>query len=146
MFLDLFATKNGFWPWLQTKDDADFNIFLRLGNFEIAWYAVIILGGAIICSVIAYYMYLKHLGLDFDTLSEGLALGLLFGILGARLYYVIFNFDLYKNNLLDIVKIWNGGLAIHGGIIAGALTIYFYSKKKGVSFLKLLVLMFLLPL
>ena len=40
------SSQNGFWPWLQTKDDADFNIFLRLGNFEIAWYAVFILSDA----------------------------------------------------------------------------------------------------
>ena len=55
-------------------------------------------------------MYLKHLGLDFDTLSEGLALGLLFGILGARLYYVAFSGQHY-NNILEVIDPSNGGLA-----------------------------------
>ena len=117
-------------PSLTPSFDEASKIFLKIGDFQIAWYAVIILGGAIICSVIAYYMYLKHLGLDFDTLSEGLALGLLFGILGARLYYVLFNLNYYLKYPIEILEIYNGGLAIHGGIIGGTLTLIYFSKKK----------------
>ena len=58
---------------------------------------------------------------------------MLFSILGARLYYVIFNWNYYGNNLLDIVKIWEGGLAIHGGILFGLIFIIFYTKKYKVN-------------
>ena len=63
---------------------------------------------------------------------------IIFGIIGARIYYVIFNFSYYSNNLLEIFAIWNGGLAIHGGIIAGVLTVLFFAKKYHLNFLKLL--------
>ena len=59
-------------------------------------------------------------------------------ILGARIYYCIFNLDYYGKNLIDIFKIWEGGLAIHGGIIAGFIFICFYSKKKKLNLIELL--------
>ena len=62
---------------------------------------------------------------------------IILSIIGARIYYVIFEFDEYRNNLIDIFKIWNGGLAIHGGIITGIAFIYFYSKKNKLNILKI---------
>jgi len=59
-------------------------------------------------------------------------------ILGARIYYCIFNLDYYLSNILDIFKIWEGGLAIHGGIIAGIIFIFFYTRKHGISLLDIL--------
>ena len=59
------------------------------------------------------------------------------GIIGARIYYVIFNFNLYKNDIFSIFKIWEGGLAIHGGIIAGVITIALYCKKYKMQFLRI---------
>lgn len=50
------------------------------------------------------------------------------GIIGARLYYVLFNLDLYTN-IVDVFKIWEGGLAIHGGIIFGLITCFLYCKS-----------------
>ena len=64
--------------------------------------------------------------------------GLICGIIGARLYYVAFSFADYKENLIEILKVWNGGLAIHGGIIAGLLTIILYCKKYKVNTIKIL--------
>ena len=55
---------------------------------------------------------------------------LIFGILGARTYYVLFNLDYYLSNPLEIIQIWKGGLAIHGGILAGLMVIIYYSKKQ----------------
>ena len=66
------------------------------------------------------YLYLKKLGVNSDTVSEGLAFGLLFGILGARLYYVLFSGQHY-DGFLDVINPSNGGLAIHGAIIAVAI-------------------------
>ena len=62
----------------------------------------------------------------------------IFGLIGARLYYVCFNLDYYLKYPLEILEIWNGGLAIHGGIIAGLLCIFIYCKKYNAKLLKLL--------
>lgn len=59
-------------------------------------------------------------------------------IIGARLYYVAFSFNDYKDNLVDIFKVWNGGLAIHGGVIAGLIFLIFYTKKNKVDTIKLM--------
>ncbi len=64
--------------------------------------------------------------------------GTIGGIVGARAYYVIFEWDYFKNNLGEIVQIWNGGLAIYGGIIGALIAAYFVCKKVDLSFLKLL--------
>ena len=62
---------------------------------------------------------------------------IIFGVIGARLYYVLFNLDMYSN-FWDIFKIWEGGLAIHGGIIFGLLTCYLYCKKYKVRTVRML--------
>ncbi|MBT7552968.1 prolipoprotein diacylglyceryl transferase [bacterium] len=63
---------------------------------------------------------------------------LIFGFVGARLYHVIFfNWNYFSQNLFDIVKIWQGGLAIQGAIVAGILTVFFWSKKNGFKFWKI---------
>ena len=62
---------------------------------------------------------------------------IIFGFIGARIYYVLFNFDIYKNDPISIFKIWEGGLAIHGGLIAGSITMYLYCKKYNVRLLKI---------
>ena len=61
-----------------------------------------------------------------------------FGLIGARAYYVAFNWSYYSTHLLEILEVWNGGLAIHGGIFAGLLWIIFYTKKYKISTLKIL--------
>ena len=61
----------------------------------------------------------------------------LFSVLGARIYYVIFNFDLYRNNLSKIFSIREGGLAIYGAVIAALLTLFLFSKKRNVSFFQM---------
>ena len=99
-----------------------------IGNFEIRWYSVILLFAFIISSYIIN-KEAKRFDVDKNFIFNLLFWTLIFGIIGARIYYVIFNWDYYGNNLSEILKIWNGGLAIHGGIIAGLLTIIVYTKK-----------------
>lgn len=60
------------------------------------------------------------------------------GFLGARAYYVIFNWQIYASDPISVFRIWEGGLAIHGGLIAGFLTVYFYCQKYRVRFLKII--------
>ena len=70
-----------------------------------------------------------------EKMSDILFYTIIFGIIGARLYYVIFNLDYYLNNPVDIIKVWEGGLAIHGGIIAGILYLIYYTKKNNIKLL-----------
>ena len=58
-------------------------------------------------------------------------------LIGARIYYVIFNFDYYSTDILSILKVWEGGLAIHGGIITGIIFTYFYTRKYSINMFRI---------
>lgn len=76
--------------------------------------------------------------MSLDSMVDVLIYGIIGAVIGARAYYVIFQWDQYKNNLADVFKIWEGGLAIYGGIIGGIIAAYFVCKKTKLPFLKLL--------
>jgi len=96
-------------------------------------YALLIVS-AVIVAVILCTREEKRLSLPKDMTIE-LALWLVpAAVVGARLYYVAFQWDLYKDNLLSIFQIWNGGLAIYGGVIGGAIAGFFFSRKKKLPF------------
>ena len=108
-------------------------IAFELGPITVAWYGLIIVVGMIA----AIYLTIRE-GEKRDV-SEDFIIDTAFwvlplGILGARLYYVLFELGYYLNNPGQIFAIWEGGLAIYGGIIAGALTIYWRCKKENVPF------------
>lgn len=86
--------------------------------------------------VLAKYSKEKF-GISFDTVLEVLLGGMIFGIIGARLYYIVFKMDYYMANPLQILKIRDGGLAIYGGIIAIFIYVLIYCKIKKVNFLDL---------
>ena len=91
--------------------------------------------------VVAYILITregKKQGLPKEFISDLIFYTLIIGILGARVYYCVFNLDYYLANPSEILKIYNGGLAIHGGVIAGLIFVYFYTKKKNISFIKIL--------
>ena len=75
------------------------------------------------------YLEVKRLKMDKDYYFNMIFYTIIFAFIGARLYYVLFNLDYYLNHLSEIIAVWNGGLAIHGGIIGGALTILIYCLK-----------------
>ena len=75
----------------------------------------------------------KRKKLDIEKYSNMVFYAVLFGILGARIYYVLFNLDYYLKMPSEILKVWHGGLAIHGGIIAGILVVYFYTKTVYIN-------------
>ena len=109
-------------------------ILISLGNIEIRWYSVLIL----IAFTIGYFIVInkcKKEKIDLTIISDMCFYIVIFSILGARLYYCLFNLDYYAKHILDVFKIWEGGLAIHGGIIAGILPTYFYTRKKKMPFL-----------
>lgn len=112
-------------------------VIINLGIIEIRWYSVLILLGFIL----GYYLVIKKCkqeNIDKTLISDLCFYLIIVSILGARIYYCIFEWKYYINNPIDIIKIWEGGLAIHGGVIAGIIFIYFYTKKKKLGFLKLL--------
>lgn len=110
-----------------------FNIF----GFNVYYYSLCILLGVIVAYILITREGKKQ-GLPKEFISDLIFYTLIIGILGARVYYCVFNLDYYLANPSEILKIYNGGLAIHGGVIAGFIFVYFYTKKKNVSFIKIL--------
>ena len=110
-----------------------FSIF----GINIYYYSLFILLGVII-GYILITREAKKLGYDNKVISDFIFYTLLIGIVGARIYYVVFNLDYYLSNPVDILKIYNGGLAIHGGVIFGLVFAFFYCKKKKLNFYRIL--------
>ena len=110
-----------------------FNIF----GFNVYYYSLCILLGVIVAYILITREGKKQ-GLPKEFISDLIFYTLIIGILGARVYYCVFNLDYYLANPSEILKIYNGGLAIHGGVIAGLIFVYLYTKKKNVSFIKIL--------
>jgi len=108
--------------------------FLSIGPITIYWYSFLIFIGILI-GLFIIKKEVKKTKLDKDFIFDLIFYLIPICILGARLYYVIFNFKLFKNNLLDIFKIWEGGLAIYGVVISGIIFIIYYCKKKKQSIL-----------
>ncbi len=106
-------------------------------GLSIKWYSVFIFCGIVI-SYILITSECKKFGIPKDFVTNLLFWTIIMGIIGARLYYVIFNWGYYSSHLGEIFKIWEGGLAIHGGIILGGLTVLLYCKKYKVSSLRIL--------
>ena len=105
-------------------------------GFDIAYYGITIAIAMIVGISIALHEA-KRTGQNQDTYLDLLMLTMLTSVVGARIYYVIFSWDNYKDNLGEILNIRNGGLAIYGGIIAGAITIFIYSKITKMKFLQI---------
>lgn len=108
------------------------------GNtISIKFYGIIIAIGFLLAVVLGGRLAYKW-KIDLNKMLDVLIWGTISGIIGARLYYVLFEWDYYKNHLSEIPKIHQGGLAIYGGLIFGVLAAYFVCKKENLSFLKLL--------
>lgn len=106
-----------------------FSIF----GLTIRWYGILIAFGMLLGILIADYTC-RIRNFNFDSLLNIILLAIPIGIVGARLYYVLFQFDYYKSNLYAILNTRGGGLAIHGGIIFGVLTVIIYTKIKNINF------------
>ena len=112
-------------------------VFVSIGPITIYWYSALILAAVLIGYDLALN-YSKRLNMK-PTLITDMLLGLVISaIIGARAYYVIFNFSEYQNNIINIFAVWKGGLAIYGAIIGGILYVLYYSIKKKESFIRLL--------
>lgn len=113
-------------------DRVAFSVF----GFDIYWYALIITFG-IIMAYIFITLEGKRQKINTEIFSDIILIGLPCAIVGARLYYVIYKWEYYGENLIDIFNLRNGGLAVYGGVIAGVLAAYIYLKKKKQPVLRL---------
>ena len=101
---------------------------VELGKFHIRWYSVFIVIGVLV-SYISIKIKMKRFRASNEFVTNIIFWTIIFGIIGARAYYVAFNWKYYSQNLLEILQIWNGGIAIHGALIAGILTIILFCKQ-----------------
>ena len=109
-------------------------IAFEIFGFKVMWYGVLI-GTGIILAFLLAYINTKKKGLNFDVLIDIFLISFPCAIIGARAYYVIFEWNSYKNNLFDIFNIREGGLAIHGGLIGAFLSAFIYTRVKKIKFL-----------
>ena len=104
-------------------------VAIDLGFIQIYWYSITMFLGVALGSILTYFE-IKRLKLDKEYFFNMLFYVIIFGFLGARLYYVLFNLDYYLANPYEILAVWNGGLAIHGGILAGFRRLRYRSKSR----------------
>lgn len=106
-------------------------------SYSIKWYGIIICLAFIVSVVLALRSCVKY-GITKDDLLDYILITVPCAIIGARLYYVIFSLDTYKDDWLDVFKIWEGGLAIYGGVIATVIAVAVVSRVKKQSLIKML--------
>ncbi|WP_442857351.1 prolipoprotein diacylglyceryl transferase [Bacillus sp. FJAT-42315] len=111
-------------------------VAFELGAFQVHWYGLIIGCGI----ALGFYLATKEsqrLGLEKDTFADLLIWAIPIAILCARVYYVLFQWEYYSQHPADIIKIWEGGIAIHGALIGAVATTIAFSMAKNISFWKL---------
>lgn len=113
-----------------------FPYLFKIGFFELRVYSLMYIIGLALC----IYMVKKRsslLNVSKESVENAVIITFLLSIIGARIYYVAFRWPYYKGNFYEMIAIWHGGLAIHGGIIAGIITILVYCHFRGINPLKL---------
>ena len=104
-------------------------------GFEIAYYGVII-GLSVIAGVLLASYLAKKAGMNPDVVYDVAVYAVLFSVIGARIYYVAFSWDSYKDDLGSIFNLREGGIAIYGAVIAAVITVFIYTRLKKISFMK----------
>lgn len=112
-------------------------VLLDLGLFQVKWYSFFILIAMLLACFIIF-REAKRKNINEEFLTNLVFYGLIIGLLGARIYYVLFNLDYYLQYPSEIFMIWKGGLAIHGGLIATLLFTIYYTRKEKVNLLLIL--------
>lgn len=112
-------------------------VAFRIGSWPVYWYGIMIGVGMFV----AYWVYQKESerkGIDQDKAFDLLFWSIIIGFIGARLYYVIFSWEQYAGNLMSVFSIWQGGIAIYGGVIAGIITMIVYCWQKQLPLILML--------
>ena len=113
-------------------DRVAFSIF----GIDVMWYGILMASGMILGTIIAL-KEAKRVGIKEDNVLDLAIIAIPMGLIGARLYYVLFNWGYYSQNPSQILNFRGGGMAIHGALIAGILTGYIYTKIKNINFFKM---------
>ncbi|WP_416147178.1 prolipoprotein diacylglyceryl transferase [Salipaludibacillus sp. HK11] len=112
-------------------------IAFEFGFLSIYWYGILIGFGALL-GYLLVNREMKKRGLPDDLLADILLFALPAAIVGARIYYVIFRWEQFAHDPIRVFYIWEGGIAIHGGLIGAAIVVAIFAKKRGISFWKML--------
>ncbi len=112
-------------------------VAFSIGSIDIYWYAVIIATGFLLAMLFAF-KNAKRFGIDGDRIVDVIFFAMILGIIGARTYYVAFQWDMYKDNLMEIFNIRGGGLGFYGGIIGGVIGLIIGCKLRGQKILSFL--------
>ena len=112
-----------------------FSVAIQIGPLSIRWYGIINCL-AMLAAIFVAYREAKREHLNPDHLLNLALLIIPLGVIGARIYFVVMHWSYYAQHIGEIVQIWKGGLAIHGGILLGLLTILWYCRHKKLSFLR----------
>lgn len=130
--------------YLNTMKGVDMNdinpIAFTLFGLDIRWYGILIASSVLIGIFLASIRAPRH-GVKSEDVLDVIIWSIPFGIIGARLYYVIFNWNCYSGDLMSIINIREGGLAIHGGLILGTITALIVSTIKRINFLDMVDLL-----
>ncbi|MBM5785736.1 MAG: prolipoprotein diacylglyceryl transferase [Cyanobacteria bacterium K_DeepCast_35m_m1_288] len=112
-------------------------LLFQLGPFSLRWYGLLIAVAVLLGLLLATRLG-KQRGIDPALIADLLPILVLAAVIGARLYYVTFEWRQYQLNWLDALAIWRGGIAIHGALIGGTLAVILYSRWRRISFWNLL--------
>src|SRR5690242_18558504 len=116
--------------------DLRINPIFHIGPIPIHWYGIILAA-----SILLAYFVIRKNSWKFGIAKEGVDdfsfWLIIFSVLGARIYYVLFSWSYFSAHLNEIFQIWKGGISIFGAVITGLVFSYFYSKKKAFSFWQL---------
>ncbi len=108
-------------------------VAFSFGNITVYWYSLFMLTAFFVGILLVKNEAKRHKSIDINNLYNYFFYLIPVTIIGARLYYVIFEWHAYQENLLEIFAVWHGGLAIHGGVLAGLIFTIFYTKKHHIN-------------
>jgi phosphatidylglycerol:prolipoprotein diacylglycerol transferase len=116
-------------------------IAFQIGPLAVHWYGLCALVGALVMVLVVRYLARRG-GFDLEKVQDFFFYAIVGAIVGARLYYVVYAWSYYSKNILDIFKIWEGGLAIHGALLGGFVVLVWYARQHAIKireFLDILV-------
>ena len=117
--------------------EVDFhNVAFNILGKDIYWYGIIITFGLVLAVLLAKRDKQKY-EISWDDITTFLIYAIIIGFISARIYYVLFRWDYYSQHLDEMIKIWNGGIAIYGGVIGALMTGLIFCKRKKIKFLNL---------
>ena len=112
---------------------------INIGQIKIYWYGLFIVTGILTAMIVVLKLSEKY-KISKETIINSVFYLIAGGIIGARAYHVLLELPYYLNNPIEIIKIWQGGIAIHGAIFSGIVIAYFFAKKHKINFWQLLAI------